>query len=205
MNSSATSTGERDRLLDHEYDGIREYDNPLPGWWVYLFYATIVFSLGYFAYYELGPGPSILARYEEEVRLAAAREGARPAPADAVSEEALRALAQDRTAMAGAQQVFTARCAACHGPAGQGLIGPNLADDYWIHGTGRLTDILKVVSDGVPDKGMVPWKGVLKPGDLHAVAAYVGTLRGTTPPNPKPPQGTKVSEAPPLLARSPGR
>ncbi len=125
---------DRDRLLAHEYDGIEEYDNPLPGWWSWLFVATIVFSLGYYVYYQLGPGPTIIAQYEEEARAAAAQQ-ARLAPAAAgASEDQLRALAKDARAMAAAKEVFATRCAVCHGPEGQGLIGPNLTDDYWLHG-----------------------------------------------------------------------
>ena len=180
-----------DRLLGHAYDGIEEYDNPLPGWWSWIFVATIVFSVGYYFYYQIGPGPTIIAQYEEDMRAAAERQ-AKLAPAPgAVSEEALRALARDARAMAGAKEVFATRCLPCHGPQGQGLIGPNLTDDYWIHG-GTLVQIRHTISEGVPEKGMVPWKDQLKPEDLSALAAYTGTLHGTNPPNPKPPQGVNA-------------
>jgi cytochrome c oxidase cbb3-type subunit 3 len=189
------SEGERDRVLGHDADGIEEYDNPLPGWWVWIFWATIAFSVGYYAWYQLGPGPSAVAVYEEEVKLAAAREARQAAAAGSPTEEALRALARDARAMAAARQVFETRCVACHGPQGQGLIGPNLTDEYWLHG-GTIVDIRRVIEEGVPDKGMIPWKGALQPQEIDAVSAYIASLAGTSPPNPKPPQGDKVAATP---------
>ena len=185
---------DRDRLLGHAYDGIEEYDNPLPGWWTWIFVVSIVFSLGYYVYYQLGPGPTAIALYEAEMRVAAERQ-AKLAPAPgAVGEEALRALARDARAMAGAREVFATRCAPCHGPQGQGLIGPNLTDEFWLHG-GTLVEIRRIIADGVPEKGMVPWKDQLKPEDLSAMAAYISTLSGTNPPGPKPPQGVNAKGA----------
>lgn len=189
---------DRDRLLGHAYDGIEEYDNPLPGWWTWIFVATIVFSLGYYVYYQLGPGPTVVALYEAEMRIAAAQQ-AKLAPAPgAVGEEALRALARDARAMAGAREIFATRCAPCHGPQGQGLIGPNLTDEFWLHG-GTLVEIRHLIAEGVPEKGMVPWKDQLKPEELSAMAAYISTLSGTNPPGPKPPQGVNAKgEAAPV-------
>jgi cytochrome c oxidase cbb3-type subunit 3 len=187
-----TDAREPEHLLEHEYDGIREYDNPLPRWWVWLFVVTVVFSAGYYGWNQLGPGPTVIAQYEAEVREAA--EHRAPAGAVAGSEEALRRLQADATVMARARETFATRCAACHGPEGQGVIGPNLADEFWLHG-GTLTAILHTVAEGVPDKGMVPWKHQLAPAELEALAAYIGTLAGTNPPNPKLPQGMKATGA----------
>lgn len=195
---------DRDRLLAHEYDGIEEYDNPLPGWWTWIFIATIAFSIGYWIYFQMGPGPTVIAEYDAEMRAAAAREAAlAPAPGG-VSEESLRALARDAGALAAAREAFATRCAPCHGPEGQGVIGPNLTDDYWIHGR-TLVDIRHTISEGVPDKGMVPWKDQLKPDEISALAAYVSTLAGTRPPSPKPPQGVngKGEPAPAPAASTP--
>lgn len=189
------SDGDRDRLLGHPYDGIEEYDNPLPGWWVWIFWATIVFSVGYWLYYQIGPGPSIIAQYEADVRVAAQREAKLAPAAGAMTEEGLRALGKDARLMAAAKESFGVRCMPCHGPQGQGIIGPNLTDDYWLHG-GKLTEILHTIEEGVPDKGMVPWKTQLKPEELRAMAAYVGSLHGTNPPNPKPPQGVNARGEP---------
>lgn len=181
-----------DRLVGHAYDGIQEYDNPLPGWWVWIFVATIVFSAAYWGYYQLGPGPSVMAEYEAEARIASERAAALAAREGAQSDETIVAVARDTGVMAKAKEAFVARCAVCHGPQGQGLIGPNLTDEYWLHG-GRPTDIFRIISDGEVEKGMVPWKGVLAPQEIRALAAYIGTLRGSNPPNPKPPQGDRVA------------
>ena len=186
------SDGDRDRLLAHDYDGIEEYDNPLPGWWVWLFWATIAFSGVYVVYYHLGPGPSVHDQYAEEMRVATAQAARAGAAAGTVTEEALGAIQKDAKLMTAAREIFAARCAPCHGPQGQGLIGPNLTDEYWLHG-GKLTDIHRTITEGVPEKGMVPWKGQLLPDEIRAMAAFVGSLQGTNPPNAKPPQGTKAS------------
>jgi cytochrome c oxidase cbb3-type subunit 3 len=178
-----------DRLLDHEYDGIEEYDNPLPGWWSWIFVATIVFSLGYWLYYQIGPGLSDIALYDDEVRVAAEHQARlAPPPGASVSEESLRALARDARAVAGGREIFATRCMPCHGPEGQGVVGPNLTDDYWIHGR-TLVEIRRTISEGVPEKGMVPWRDQLKPDEISGLAAYVSTLAGTKPANPKAPEG----------------
>jgi cytochrome c oxidase cbb3-type subunit 3 len=182
------SDGDSDRLLAHEYDGIEEYDNPLPGWWVWIFWATIAFSLGYWLYYQIGPGPSVIAQYDADVRVAAERQAKLAPSAGAASDDVILVLTKNPQAMASAKEIFTARCLACHGPQGQGLVGPNLTDDYWMHGR-RATEILRTISEGVPEKGMVPWRDQLKPEELQMITAYVLSLAGTNPPNPKPPQG----------------
>jgi len=183
------SPTDRDRLLEHDYDGIKEYDNPLPSWWSWIFVATIVFSLGYWGYYQIGPGPSLIAEYEQEMSEQAARLAKlAPAASTGASEESLRALMKDGKSMAAAKEIFATRCVPCHGPQGQGIIGPNLTDDYWLHGN-TLVAIRKTISDGVIEKGMIPWKDQLKPAEVDAMAAYVATLQGTKPANPKPPQG----------------
>ncbi len=197
--TNRSTTSDRDRVLDHEYDGIREYDNPLPGWWVWLFVVTIVFSAGYYAYYQVGPGPTIIAQYEHEMHEAAERQATQVAGAGDVTDAALIALQKDQAAMEHAREIFRGRCAPCHGHDGQGVIGPNLTDEYWLHG-GRPTEILHTITEGVPDKGMLAWKASLQPGELRAMAAFVASLKGTNPPNPKPPQGTKVSAATPPVA-----
>jgi cytochrome c oxidase cbb3-type subunit 3 len=181
---------DRDRLMSHGYDGIHEYDNPLPGWWVWIFWATFVFSLGYWAYYQIGPGASIVAQYEAEMKALAERQP--KAVASAVTDASLAALEKNAAVMAKAKEMFVTRCAPCHGDRGQGIVGPNLTDEYWLHG-GRLTEIYETISEGVPEKGMVPWKTQLSPDEIAAMAAYVGTLRGTHPPSPKPAEGQKAA------------
>ena len=187
-----------DRTLGHAYDGIEEYDNPLPSWWVWIFWVTIAFSAGYYAYYQLGPGPSIVAEYEAESRALAERAAAATPRVAGATEESIAALQRDAAAMARAKETFATRCAPCHGPAAQGIVGPNLTDEFWLHG-GRLVEIAKTIADGVSEKGMIPWKAQLPPEEIRALAAWIGTLSGTNPPNPKAPEGQKVA------ATGPGR
>ena len=181
---------EPDQLLDHNYDGIQEFDNPMPRWWVYLFWATIVFSVLYWLNVPgIGIGEGQVADYRREVAAAAvAAEKLRASQPAGATPEQLTALAKDPAAVALGKQTFAQNCAACHRPDGGGQIGPNLADDYWIHGA-SIAQLHKVVTDGELEKGMPPWGKVLKPNQLDAVVAYVTTLRGTNPPNPKAPQG----------------
>jgi len=184
----------QDHLLEHSYDGIEEFDNPMPRWWVYLFWATIIFSILYILNVPgFGIGKGRIADYDKAMAAAAAADAKRKAaqPAGASAEQ-LAAMTKDASVLALGKQVFGQNCAACHRADAGGQIGPNLTDDYWLHG-GTLDQIHKTVTDGVLEKGMPPWSKVLKPNQLDAVVAYVYTLRGTNPPNPKAPQGDQVS------------
>ncbi len=183
----------QDHLLEHSYDGIQEFDNPMPRWWVYLFWATIIFSILYlFNVPGFGIGKGRIADYDKAMAAAAAADAKRKAaqPAGASAEQ-LAAMTKDASVLALGKQVFGQNCAACHRADAGGQIGPNLTDDYWLHG-GALDQIHKTVTDGVLEKGMPPWGKVLKPNQLDAVVAYLYTLRGTNPPNPKAPQGDQV-------------
>ena len=184
---------DQDHLLEHSYDGIQEFDNPMPRWWVYLFWATIIFSILYFFNVPgFGVGKGRIADYDRDIAAAASADAKRKAaqPAGASGEQ-LAAMTKDASVVALGKQVFGQNCAACHRADAGGQIGPNLADDYWLHG-GTLEQIHKTVVDGVLEKGMPPWGKVLKPNQLDAVVAYVYTVRGTNPPNPKAPQGDLV-------------
>lgn len=173
-------------LLDHEYDGIRELDNKLPRWWVWLFNLCIVFAVVYFSYYHvLHRGKLMAGQYAEEMR--------------AGDQTKVRAMTEFETSMATLQpskdpialnegkETFMKLCAPCHRNDAGGLVGPNLCDDYWIHGS-NFVDNLKTIWNGVPSKGMVTWKGTLKPATIYAAASYIHTLRGSNPKNPKPPE-----------------
>lgn len=170
-------------LLDHDADGIQELDNNLPRWWVWLFYLCILFSGVYLTYYHvLGKGDLQIAAYRREMTAGDAVKNA----AQAQFEATLSSLApsKNEALLARGGQVYMTYCSPCHRPDAGGLVGPNLCDDYWIHGS-TYADNLKVIINGVPEKGMLTWKGVLTPYDIQAVASYIYTLRGTTPPNPK--------------------
>lgn len=178
---------EQDRLFDHDYDGIKEYDNPMPRWWLWIFYATIIFvPVYYFAPGSIGARPGIVAEYEAEV---AAYEASRPvSTAPVASDDDLREFAADRATVESGKAIYVQNCAACHRTDGGGLIGPNLADDAWIHG-GAPTEIHKLIVDGVLEKGMPPWGRLLRPEQVDAVTAYVLSILGTNPPSPKAPEG----------------
>ncbi len=176
-------------LDDQHHDGIEELDNPLPKWWVYLFYATIIFAIGYGPYYWLGKGQTavqVLANEQAKTQSSANGE------ATDLGKK-LTAAAQNHEVLEAGQVIFTAKCAACHGPDGGGIIGPNLTDKFWIHGKGTANDIAHVVSEGVPDKGMLAWGKVLSPDDLVAVVTYVHSLADTSPDHPKAPEGTPIN------------
>ncbi len=164
-------------LLDHEYDGIQELDNKLPRWWVWLFYFTIIFAAFYLLYYHvLGAGQLQAAEYTAEMKQGEAVKAA----AMGKFESGMTTLtpSTDAVVLAQGQSVYTKFCAPCHRVDGGGLVGPNLTDDYWINGSTYASSI-KVIWDGVPAKGMITWKAVLKPDEIQAVASYLYTLRGT--------------------------
>jgi cytochrome c oxidase cbb3-type subunit III len=177
---------DKDRLIDHNYDGIQEYDNPLPRWWVILFWATIIFSVLYWFNLGTGIGPGRIAQYDAEV---AAAKAAAPPPPEATSPEALAAMVSNAEVLASAKQAFVTNCASCHKADGGGMIGPNLTDNAWIHG-GSLVEIRKTITEGVIAKGMPPWGTLLKPDVIDGLTAYVASLKGTNPPGAKAAEGT---------------
>jgi len=177
-----------DRVLDHEYDGIEEYDNPLPRWWVSLFWITIVFSALYFVYFHFGEGKLPIEAYNEDMIAYYDLQAQQLLALGEIKESTLLDLAKDESMMAGGAQLFQTKCAQCHGSRAEGGIGPNLTDDYWLHGE-RLTNIYRTITEGVPSKGMLAWKNQLGPAEILSLASYVGTLRGSNPPGAKAPQG----------------
>jgi cytochrome c oxidase cbb3-type subunit 3 len=187
--TSAKSSAPEVDLLEHEYDGIREYDNPLPRWWVWMFAGSFFFSIAYaFHYHVSHNGLSVAENYEQDMR--EAREAdAKQSLSQPVTEDSLNKLTLDSALMADAGVLFVARCAPCHGEHGQGIIGPNLTDGSWIHGRGTLTDIYGVVEGGVAAKGMPPWGRLLTPVELRKLVAFVGTQRGKNLPG-KAAEGT---------------
>ena len=184
-----------ERVLGHNYDGIQEYDNPLPRWWVGLFWATIVFSVLYYLNFipGIGTGRGRIANYDREVAAANAKAAAVEAatPKIELTDDIVLGYRKDKAAMAEGQQTFATICATCHLPDGGGNIGPNLTDDFWIHGN-RPMQLVHTIETGVVDKGMPPWQGVLTTEQIGHVAAYVLSLHGTRPAHPKAPQGDKL-------------
>ncbi len=184
-----------DRLMQgHTYDGIREYDNPMPGWWTWIFVVTIVFSpiylLGVHVFGWIDDYGDDLA--EAQAELAAIREVyAASGPAFKTDPAALAAYAADPAYAEAGAAVYQTVCAACHGDQGQGLIGPNLTDAYWLHGNAP-EDVYRVIHEGVPANGMPPWSGMLSEEEQAQAMAFVLSLQGTDPPNAKAPQGERM-------------
>jgi len=275
---------EKDILLDHDYDGIKELDNKLPPWWLYLFYITIIWGVAYLIYYHvLGIGDSSYAEYMKEVdpewsaskaasgfsigynspfsgtdltplqRIEKARAEETAAqlsaggstgkgatlsdldfdqlilaamkrsspedleklknafpeiwtkyqsgqtdvkPAESGTPAAPRpevAPLTDEASLAAGKQIFEANCVTCHGKNGEGGIGPNMTDDYYLHGRG-MNNTVNIIVNGVPAKGMISWRGILKEDQIQQVASYILTLPGTNPPNAKAPEGEKIDQ-----------
>ncbi len=176
-------------LLHHDYDGIRELDNNLPSWWLYLFYGCIVFSAVYLVHYELMGGESQEDEFNREMAEAkiAVEEYKKNAP-DLMDEKTVTLLT-DAAALAKGKELYDMNCAACHRGDGGGTIGPNLTDQQWILGGGINTIFATINNGGRDGKGMVAWRGTLKPQEIQSVASYIVSLQGTNPKEPKAPEG----------------
>lgn len=184
---------EADHLLDHDYDGIQELDNSLPPWWKYGFYITIVFSVFYILRYHVwktGPDPE--QEYQTEMAVAAKQiEEYRKKAGDMVDEKTVT-LADAKGIEEGAK-IFQTACMACHGAKGEGTVGPNLTDKYWLYG-GSINDVFKTIKYGVPEKGMQAWEKTYSPSQIKNIASYIKSISGTNPPNGKAPQGDPFEE-----------
>jgi cytochrome c oxidase cbb3-type subunit 3 len=202
FNRSVSVEHERDVLLDHNYDGIQELDNALPPWWKYGFYVTILFACIYLYRYEVAhTGMSSQEEYLADVQKAKEDQAAYLAKsANNIDENNVTQLT-DAADLNAAKAIFESTCAACHVKDGGGLVGPNLTDDYWLHG-GSIKDIFKSIKYGWQDKGMKSWKDDYSPKQIQQLASYVKSLRGTHPANPKPQQGELYIEAAPAKADS---
>ncbi len=186
---------EADVMLDHNYDGIRELDNALPPWWVWGFYLTIIFSVVYLLHYHvMKTGPSQEQEYKNELAVADQQMKDRQAKnANMITAETAQLL-NTPEALGEGKDIFTKNCVACHGPDGGGTVGPNLTDEFWIHG-GGIKNVFKTVTEGVPAKGMISWKAQLSPKQIQSVSSYILSLQGTKPAGGKEPQGDKWEEA----------
>lgn len=186
---------EKDVLLDHNYDGIQELDNSLPPWWLAMFYITIAIGVVYMGYYHLG-GNGLSSAEEYELSMVQAEEeikAYRASLGETIDETNVTVLT-DPSALDLGKTLYNANCVACHGIAGEGGVGPNLTDEYWIHG-GDIQSIFSTIKYGVVEKGMISWKSQLRPADMQKISSYILTFQGTNPPNGKKPQGEKyISE-----------
>ena len=182
-------------ISGHMYDGIEEYDNPMPPWWVWIFILSIIWTpfyiLGVHQFDWINSYEEDLAAQQAEIQdLRAAAQAANPV--EEVDDAYITAFFGNTEAETAGAASFGAYCAACHGSAGEGLIGPNLTDEYWIHGDSP-TAIFTVITKGVLEKGMTPWESMLTAEERAHLVAYVQSLRGSDPPNAKEPQGELVA------------
>ena len=180
---------EHEIMFDHQYDGIRELDNSLPPWWVAMFYVTILFAGVYMVYYHVADiGVSSQEAYQMEIKEANAEVKAYLATqANKVDENTVTVLT-DEASLSAAKSLYGVHCVACHGALGEGGVGPNFTDHYWIHG-GDIKSIFKTIKYGVPETGMISWQAQLNPSDMQKLGSYILSLKDTNPPNGKEPQG----------------
>lgn len=194
LTRSKTVEQEADVMLDHDYDGIRELDNVLPPWWVYLFYATIIFAFVYLIRFHVMGDYTQAQEFDKEVELANIEiaKNAAASPDDMNIDKVT--LLTDAESVAKGKEIFTNTCAACHKPDGGGLVGPNLTDEFWING-GGIKNVFKVISEGSPNNpSMVAWKNTLKPTDIQKISSYVLSLQGSKPAGGKAAEGEKWVE-----------
>jgi len=179
-----------DRLIKgHSYDGIRELDNALPPWWVWLFYLTIAFAIVYSIRLFVFNADDLVQAKEFNKEMADYH--AKHAVSEEASANFTVTLLKDDASLADGQKTWESICAACHLKDGGGLVGPNMADDYWIHGN-KVEDLFKIVTDGIIEKGMLSYKQQLSDKQRLEVVSYIlEKIHGTTPANPKAPQGDK--------------
>jgi cytochrome c oxidase cbb3-type subunit 3 len=182
---------EKDLIIQHEYDGIQELDNPTPAWFMWLFYTSIAFGIGYLLIYHVfDAAPLQDEEYKIEMAVAEkAKETYLSKSANRVDENTVK-LVTDAATLKSGQTVYTTSCAPCHGQNGQGVVGPNLTDEYWLHGS-KISDLFKTIKYGVLAKGMPTWEKQLSPKQIADVSNYVKSLQGTKPAGAKEPQGEK--------------
>jgi cytochrome c oxidase cbb3-type subunit 3 len=176
-------------LLDHDYDGIKELDNNLPPWWIYLFYACIGFAAVYLVRFEILGADNQEMELKKEMALAKIEVAEYMKTAPDLMDEKTVTLLTDAPALAEGKSIFTTNCAACHRADAGGQIGPNLTDNQWILGGGIKNIFHTLVNGGRDGKGMISWKGTLKPKEMQKVASYIISLKGSNPKDPKAPEG----------------
>jgi len=195
MTKSTPIEREDEIMFEHSYDGIRELDSKIPPWFSWLFILSIIFAAYYMIHYHvLGTGDLMYKEYEQEVMAATLEKEALIKSGAFVNEDTVTLLTDVADLQTG-REIYDANCIACHSADGGGIVGPNLTDEYWIHG-GGIKNIFKVIKYGVPEKGMIAWQTQLNPNQMQAVASYVMSLEGTTPAAPKQPEGEIWEEDP---------
>lgn len=185
---SSGPTTQQEKVLDHCYDGIQEYDNPTPGWWWMLFWGTFFFSVVYFGFFQFSPvawtnAQSYDAAVAQNLRLQFGEIGDLRADEPTI----VRFMHEPEWLLVG-QTVFKSRCVSCHGADASGVVGPNLTDDSWKN-VRKLKDIADVITNGAANGAMPSWKNQLHPNEIVLTAAYIASLRGKNLPGPRGPEG----------------
>jgi cytochrome c oxidase cbb3-type subunit 3 len=193
FNRSVSVEKEATIMLDHDYDGIHELDNSLPPWWKWGFVFTILFAGTYLWYYHFGDGPNQAQEYAAAVEKAEAEKAVYMAKAGNAVDEHNVTLIADKGELAAAATLFNNTCAACHREDAGGNVGPNLTDNYWLHG-GKLQDVFKSIKYGWKDKGMPEWQHNMSARQIAGLASYVKSLSGRNVPGGKAPQGDLFTE-----------
>lgn len=188
LNRAVPLEREKDIMLDHDFDGIKELNNSVPPWFNLLFYGTILIAIIYMIdYHVLGTGTVMVDEYLNEVKIANEKRDELIRTGAFINENNVVILT-DAAELDKGKQIYTTNCTPCHGPDGGGTVGPNLTDKNWIHG-GGIKNVFTTVTNGVPAKGMISWKTLLTPKQVQQVSSYVLSLQGTTPANGKAPEG----------------
>jgi cytochrome c oxidase cbb3-type subunit III len=178
MSEQVTQNNQADVDTGHDYDGIHEFDNPLPRWWLIIFYGTVLFGYGYWMHLHVAKTGTTIASELAAEQAEIAKKNAASKP---LTDDVLVALSKDQTTVEAGAKVFSTTCVACHGEKAEGKIGPNLTDEYWLHG-GKPTDIHRSVAGGWVEKGMPSWQPVLGAERVRQVVAFVLTKRGLNLP-----------------------
>ena len=190
LNASVAIEDEQTIMLDHEYDGIRELDNNLPPWWKYGFYLTIVFAVVYLIHYHVSKtGPLQDEEYQIQVEEGTRQLAEYRKTAANLVDETNVTLLTSADSLGKGQKIFVQKCAACHGQKGEGLVGPNFTDNYWLHG-GDIKSVFTTVKYGVTNKGMQAWQNDLSASEMQEVASYILSIAGTNVAGGKAPEGT---------------
>lgn len=184
---------EKNLVLDHDYDGIKELDHPLPLWWVFIFVGTVVFSIPYYFYYTHADGPGNRDELEEKMAHIKKIQEEYEAREGGFNVDKYKRFVASAEAAKMGKKAYASNCAACHGQKGEGLIGPNLTDAYWMHGDGKLASVYQTIAKGVTSKGMPAWKQALSEEELMAVTDYVLKFKGKKVKG-KEPQGELIKE-----------
>lgn len=186
---------EKHLVLDHDYDGIHELNHPLPNWWVGIWVISIIFSVPYFMYFHVAGGDGLRATYEKDLAKIKEIKAEQAKLLGDFKLASYEAWTKNNDALGIGKQVYVENCLTCHAEGGGGDIGPNLTDKYWLNVKDRTpSELYRVVNKGVEENGMPAWGEILSQEDMYAAVAYVISLKGTTPPKAKEPQGENIEK-----------